>query len=513
MFKRLLPILLALVALPAHADWVTATDTLSDNYAVTKIKHEWVGAAVDSTGLDFSVCQDNKSRLQARFDPSVYDASVNATVRLLECKASNSPYGECGVLALAGGTFSETEWTDVRSAQGNYLTRPYIVADALTGTTLGDLAVVEVRCLVPSTSLHSTAQPSGTTNAVSGQGSVVTDWNYGAYGAMSRFAERLMAYSWEFDVNGQGRRTFYPVTTTYTVGTLPAAGCDAANEVGTFAWTSDGGAYECMVTDGGAGARAWVQSMNPPYMWLTSATGGATGGPWSFVDSSQAHIPGPFLYGWEDSVNGCQQAHYLGGGGGRGFPLWGRLSMTDTMLIALGYTDPGNTRALVGWTRTPTGIALNPAAASAAAATQNFTDGFGYIVWEEGVYGFGRRINAATVSQVPNMTMAGTFLAGPPRGMVTLRSDIAVIAPASNGTWNARFSAKVGFPFLMRGHPLSDPVSTDWNSVTLTAGQPDWSNVAGEDLRLTLTVCSANGGQGEMKLMRGGLGAFIYDYD
>lgn len=156
MLKRLLPVLLVLFALPAHAVWeANAPDQLADLYSVTRYRHSWGNTATDSDALDFAVCQNNLARLQAKLEP----ASAG-TVVLRECNSPSQALSECPTLTV-NPALDRYEWRDVRSAQGNYLTRRYLVADVLTGSGFGaQTASIEVRCLVPSDTLVSTTRQS-----------------------------------------------------------------------------------------------------------------------------------------------------------------------------------------------------------------------------------------------------------------------------------------------------------------------------------------------------------------
>lgn len=195
---RLLFVALALlVSMPAAADWVSVSDIkLVEAANQSVIRHEWTGAATDSTAYDISSCT---GRVEVRFDPSVSDASADALVEFRLCRNSSDTWQRCRAIPYAGPG-DGTTWTPINALTSG---ENYVLAHATGATSGGDTARAEVRC---------TGQSSLRSDAVGGNADADNDGMYEA------------AYLWDADADGSGK-------VTCTAKDAPDPACKVAGEV------------------------------------------------------------------------------------------------------------------------------------------------------------------------------------------------------------------------------------------------------------------------------------------
>jgi hypothetical protein len=129
-----------LLAPDASADWSVVTDEqLVQAADQSVIRHEWTATPTDSSTYDISACS---GKVEARFDPSTTDESTDATMDIRVCKNSTDTWQYCRDVGFPGPNDGQT-WIGLNAiTQGEN----YILTNALTGTSGGDTARVEIRC-------------------------------------------------------------------------------------------------------------------------------------------------------------------------------------------------------------------------------------------------------------------------------------------------------------------------------------------------------------------------------
>lgn len=129
----------SLCSFSAGADWtVVSTSNKVEAKSKSIIRYDWT-TKHDSTAYDISSCV---GRVEARFDPSVSDSSTDATFEFRLLRSASDKWQRGRAHAFPGPNDGAT-WVPINAITSG---ENHILVHALTGTSGGDTARVEVQC-------------------------------------------------------------------------------------------------------------------------------------------------------------------------------------------------------------------------------------------------------------------------------------------------------------------------------------------------------------------------------